>query len=248
MLNTTLLILLLLLTILVFYKLRKVHLLQYKIFNSISQHADNSLRQIESLDSLYRDLKFSKSLPVTRGWAASPDLLLKLKEIVLQKEPKVVVECSSGITTLVIAKCLEVLGGGHVYSLEHDSKFAEVTRQNLLKHGLGQYATVVDAPLTTYELTEEKFNWYNITNLTVESIEMLVIDGPPMSTNKHARYPAFPVLRDKLANDSMIILDDADRKDESEIINKWLDEDSALEVGEKAYCEKGCVVLHFSPV
>ena len=60
----------------------------------------------------------------------------------------------------------------------------------------------------------------------------------------HCRI-AFPVLRDTLASEAVIILDDSNRTDEMEIISKWLNDDSSLELGEKAYCEKGCVVLNY---
>ncbi len=219
--------------------------MQYEIINIISRDIDNALKQIESLYSLYMDLKFDKSLPITRDWAASPDLLLKLKEITMQKKPNIVIECSSGISTLVIAKCLEISGKGHVYSLEHDSKFAEITRQNLIKHNLEEYATIVNAPLVSIELNHNIYSWYDTSSLNIENVEMLVIDGPPGGLNKHARYPAFPVLRDTLASEAVIILDDSNRTDEMEIISKWLNDDSSLELGEKAYCEKGCVVLNY---
>lgn len=77
MLNAILLAIILLATCLVLYKIRKVHLMQYDISNDINRQIDNGIKQMESLHSLYMDLKLEKSLPITRGWAASPDFLLQ---------------------------------------------------------------------------------------------------------------------------------------------------------------------------
>ncbi|MES9855801.1 MAG: hypothetical protein ABW166_04240 [Sedimenticola sp.] len=40
---------------------------------------------------------------------------------------------------------------------------------------------------------------------------MLVIDGPSGFIQKHSRYPALPLLFDKLSNNGMVFLDDAAR-------------------------------------
>ena len=58
---------------------------------------------------------------------------------------------------------------------------------------------------------------------------MLVIDGPPGFIQKNARYPALPLLFDKLSEDCVIFLDDAARHDEKEIVDLWLNEHPELE-------------------
>src|SRR5262245_33036140 len=105
-------------------------------------------QQIESLCSLLVTLKPSLPLPEMRGWAASPDLLKKITEVILIESPRLVVEASSGASTVVIAYCLKRLGKGKVISLEHDAKFAAITQSNLAFHGLEDVATVLHAPLT----------------------------------------------------------------------------------------------------
>src|SRR3712207_1794767 len=77
----------------------------------------DSFRQPEALFGLYLELGFRKSLPPTRGWAASPDILLQLTQHARETHPNVVVECGSGASTVVLARCAELNGGGHVYSL-----------------------------------------------------------------------------------------------------------------------------------
>ena len=52
-------------------------------------------------------------------------------------------------------------------------------------------------------------------------IDFLIIDGPPSKGSHYARYPAIPLLFDKLSKDAIIILDDSKRKMEQEIVEKW---------------------------
>ena len=58
--------------------------------------AESTFRQLEALYSVYLDLGLKSSLPPTRKWAASPDLLKQLATYALQAKPKVIVECGSG--------------------------------------------------------------------------------------------------------------------------------------------------------
>ena len=63
-----------------------------------------SYRQSEAMQQLLSLLKFSAPVPPTRSWAASPDLLLTLAQLVRKHNPKLVVELGSGVSTLVVAK------------------------------------------------------------------------------------------------------------------------------------------------
>jgi DNA repair protein SbcC/Rad50 len=52
---------------------------------------------------------------------------------------------------------------------------------------------------------------------------MVIVDGPPASTGKHARWPAIDVLSRSLSLASLdIYLDDYVREDEQEVVGKWL--------------------------
>lgn len=206
--------------------------------------ADNTVTQVECLLALYADLRPAHGLPRTRGWAASPDFLHALAAVVEVRKPQTVVECSSGLSTLVLASKLRQQGSGHVYSLEHLPEYAQKTRELLLAHGLEAWATVLDAPLAGLALPAWQGHWYGTGGLTeVKAINLLVVDGPPQSTGDLARYPAFPVMREKLAPDAQIILDDADRDAEVRIVAKWLTEYPGLERVQAPQCEKGCVIV-----
>jgi hypothetical protein len=178
-----------------------------------------------------------------RGWAASPDFLLLLAEHVTRYKPTVIVECSSGASTLVLAQCAKQNNQGLVLSLEHDSLYAEQTRQELIKQDLQEWAIVIDAPLTDYTLHENRYLWYSLDDQHLKQpIDMLIIDGPPGGLNPLARYPAGPLLLPLLSKNAAVFLDDANRPDEQEIIRKWQADFPALK-SISHNCEKGAVSL-----
>lgn len=211
-------------------------------FENIKCYGDNLFRQNECLLGIYKELKFTTSLPLTRGWAGSPDFLWHLSRQILKLKPKVVVECSCGTSTVVISKSLQVNGYGKVYSLENGINYLENTLYEIKKHDLMDYSNLILSPLVDYDINNEKWPWYSINELIKSlKIDMLVIDGPVMNLRSQARYPAVPLLFNLLSEDAVILLDDARRDDEVEIVKKWIKEyDLCVE---KLDCEKGCVLL-----
>ena len=63
-----------------------------------------------------------------------PALELVLAEVDAGRH--VVVECGSGLSTILIARRLRELGAGNVHSLEHDEGFAEACRRQLERESL----------------------------------------------------------------------------------------------------------------
>jgi hypothetical protein len=225
------------------HKLRLVHLLLHDVRDRASGDGAALFRQLEALQGLYVELNLKKSLPPTRGWAASPDFLLELVRHARSAQPRTVVECSSGTSTLVLARCMQLNGAGKVISLEHDAYYARETRAQLRRHGLQDWAQVLDAPLLPLDLAGESWPWYDLAVLKPGlSIDLLVIDGPPQATRPLARYPAGPLLFPKLAAGAHVFLDDATRADELDILRRWRREFPALHQSTRA-CEKGCSVL-----
>lgn len=236
-------ILLLFVSLYILHKLRLVHLLLHDVRDRTSRDSAVLFRQMEALQGLYVELDLKHSLPPTRGWAASPDFLLELARHARSARPRVVVECSSGASTLVLARCMQLNGGGKVLSLEHDPYFASQTRMQLSRLGLEDWAQVLDAPLQPHELAGESWPWYDIAALPANlAIDLLVIDGPPQATRPLARYPAGPLLFPMLTAGAHVFLDDAARADEQTVLQRWKNEFPALDQSART-CEKGCSVL-----
>src|SRR5689334_9786012 len=77
----------------------------------IGRRTDATYDQLAALQGLYLELGVDRALPVSRGWAASPDFLVRVRERVLRRRPRIAVECGSGISTIVTALTLREVGG-----------------------------------------------------------------------------------------------------------------------------------------
>lgn len=225
------------------HKIRRVHFKTFEILSHQQMQSDNLFRQIQSLFTLENRLQLSVALPPLRGWSASPDFLILLMTYALERKPCVIVECGSGASTIVLARCSQISGCGHVYSLEHDAVFAEKTRSRLITAGLADWATVLDAPLVTYNLAGGVWPWYSLEGVPDRSVDLLVVDGPPMPLGKMIRYPAGPLLLPKLNGTGAVFLDDMKRADEQEILERWMSECGNFVI-EEFETEKGCVALY----
>ncbi|MBX3280512.1 MAG: class I SAM-dependent methyltransferase, partial [Acidobacteria bacterium] len=214
----------------------------------LSAKVNLHFRQTEALLSLYASVRLNRPLASTREWAASPDFLLKLSELIFLRKPELVIELGSGVSTVIIASCLRQNGKGKLISLDHDPKYAQATRDAVMLHDLQDIVSVIYAPLQEVEVSGRRQPWYDIGQLNPDrSIDLLVIDGPPLSVGELARYPALPMLADKLSGDAIIILDDAARPDERQVVAQWENE-----FQEKVFryidLEKGACVISNGPM
>jgi predicted O-methyltransferase YrrM len=160
------------------------------------------------------------------GWAINPFFGEEIVFTLMDERPKLVVECGSGSSTILVAACLRQLGQGHLIALEHNARFARRTDSLLTLHGLNEVARVIEAPLEKRLIDGLAFEWYSdvLGQHVCEDIDVLVVDGPPGDTGPLARYPAIPLLKKALSPNCVILLDDANRADEQWIGKKWADE------------------------
>lgn len=162
------------------------------------------------------------SVPPSGGWAASARTISGLLELILHKDHVATIfETGSGSSTIWAALACRARGKGHVYAVEHLPEYADATRQELEARSLTEWATVVDAPLIeTGDGTEQP--WYDLAVLPdIPAIDVVLIDGPPARTATNARMPALRSLRNRIAETSAWILDDAVRADERAIFGSW---------------------------
>jgi predicted O-methyltransferase YrrM len=192
---------------------RQTERLAKAIQNLTQQERENSRqsnRQIEAFIQLNSLLKFTAPLPATRGWAASPDLLLTISQLVKENKPKLVVELGSGVSTLVVAKS----GAKKVISFDGAAEYAEQSRNLLKQHGV-RGVEVRLAPLMPYR---GGANWYDPSKFKdLKKIDLLIVDGPQGGDNSDARYPALEVLLNKLSDKAIIVLDDVNRTGERKL-------------------------------
>ncbi|VAW68383.1 hypothetical protein MNBD_GAMMA09-2238 [hydrothermal vent metagenome] len=193
-------------------------------------------------ENLKTELQLAHDLPVTPEWSAAADFLALIKGHCLSASPQTIVECSSGLSTLVLARCCQINNRGKVFSLENAEEYALQTQNNLQRFGLDSFAHVIHAPLQCTTIDNESYQWYETENLPDVKIDMLVIDGPPGFIQKYSRLPALPILLDQLSDVSAVFLDDAARDEEKYIVNKWLQISDVIK-HEYIETERGCSIL-----
>lgn len=190
----------------------------------------NLFRQVEALLHLQKLIEYRHPLPSMRGWPICPDFAVLLASEIVRRKPEIIVELGCGTSTLISGYCLEKLGRGRVVSLDHERRFADICRENLKVHGLEGFAAVREAPLCDLELGGKSWRYYDVSPLQgIPPIDILVVDGPPGESGRLARYPALPLLYERLSERAVILVDDADRADERSMVEKWLAEHPDLE-------------------
>ena len=185
--------------------------------------------QLESLSWLQRRLAIEGQLPPLRGWAASPDVLLRLHAHVAGARPMLVVELGSGASTVVIADALRQNGTGKLISIEHSEYYGAQTLASLQAEQLQMWVDLRIGELEPWEGThlnpqdsDKPSRWYALGLLEdVRCVDLLWIDGPPGATCRYSRYPALPALMHRLSSKAEVWLDDTIRQEEKEICERW---------------------------
>lgn len=200
----------------------------------------SSTRQVQALGQLDRLVEITGPVPPMGGWAASPDLVVLVLEQLLERRPKVVVECGSGVTTLFTALAIEQHGlDCRIISLDHEEEFAGQTQRLLERHGVAHHVDLRCVPLEPTGLPGHDTPWYSRTALEgIDGVGLLVIDGPPEMTGEQARYPAMPLLQGRFAPDALVIMDDVIRAEDKRTAQRWAEENPAFSLAIRNDLEK----------
>ncbi len=204
-----------------------------------------STKQIEAFLGLQNYFN-TGDLPVEmHGWPISPDFGLYLIERLETNNYNLVIEFGSGTSTVVIAKALAKMASRFrvkpdvvQIAFEHLAQYHTKTLDSLQQAGLANALQLILAPLQPYSAANGNSYAYYSCHDTLDKLTknnnpadlciLVVVDGPPGSTNKHARYPALPVILNYFAGAQIdILLDDYYRDEEKEITKMWLTEAKA---------------------
>lgn len=206
------------------------------------RHSRADFAQMEALLELRQLVDCERPMPTLRGWAAAPTSLLAAVRPILDREASLVVECGSGASSVWIGHVLRRLGRGRYVALEHDEHYAALTRAEVARHGLDDVVEVRHAPLRRMDVAGEPFDWYEMGAVAdLADIDVIFVDGPPGDTGPAARYPALPLLAPHCRPGAVLVLDDAARPEEREVVDRWVR--MGAEVIETSFWEKGFTVL-----
>jgi hypothetical protein len=148
------------------------------------------------------------------AWSAGPPLLVAMLEW-LPRTVGPVLECGSGLSTLVVASVAS-LKSRRVHVLEHNAEWAARV-QRALPTRLQSTVDLTVTPIRNYG----EFDWYSMETVTPpRDIGFVVCDGPPGKT-RGGRYGLAPVLGSHLAPGCLVIVDDTQRPAEREIVHRW---------------------------
>ncbi|MEO6153556.1 MAG: class I SAM-dependent methyltransferase [Croceibacterium sp.] len=156
------------------------------------------------------------ALPHLGSWKADTYFLTRIVDAIERLRPNSVVEIGCGATSLVIARALQLHGGGRLTSYDQHGEFVDKTARWLSDNGLAAdilLAPIVDTP------SDWSSQWYDLHDVPL-SIGLLVIDGPHWALNPFVRGRA-EVLFDRIPVGGMVLLDDAARPGERVVGRRW---------------------------
>ena len=151
------------------------------------------------------------------GFAARYDYLEEVIDMATRTSGPIL-ECGSGLTSLLLGL---YAGRRNVqtWSLEHIPEWRTRVTATLQRYRISG-VDVRLAPLREYG----DFQWYDPPiDALPETFSLIVCDGPP-GTIQGGRYGLLPVLGTRLGADTLILLDDADREAETEVLSRWASE------------------------
>jgi len=216
---------------------------QHSIKRELQEFWRPEYRQLESLFSLFSVMNLHDPLPPMRAWAVSPDFANVIVSLIREVRPRTIVEAGTGVSTLIAGYCLRAQGEGQCLSLEHDETYASISSRNVEKHGLERHVNVAHARLVEVEVRGQRWLWYSPAVLEgITSVDMVIVDGPPGYVQDLARYPALPLLFDRLTDKAVVVIDDCNRQEEKAIVERWLKEYPFFSL-ETLDTERGAVVL-----
>lgn len=164
------------------------------------------------------------------GASIRPTALVYIFNDVMINGRKAIVECGAGISTVYIASLLKQIGETDrmLYSIDHDENWLSIIRKQLEDNDLEGFVKLIHAPLVHSDYCQDETQtWYDPEKIRSvignETIDLLFVDGPPANKKgfEESRYPALPFFKENLAENMTVLLDDADRKGEAKIAEKW---------------------------
>lgn len=198
------------------------------VHDTVRQAALNEFRQREATQALVREMNFGLDADLGEGQPAAPDYLLQLYRHIVRRRPSEVVVLGCGLSTLVAAAALAANGSGRLVAIDEDEARASTVNAALAAHGLSAHAHAHHAPLVEWIPPQPtrlgtSWQWYEMPAATeaLETIDLVIVEGPRTPKAIYARYPAIPQLRTRMPPGSAALLPDAKRSAERAVATEW---------------------------
>lgn len=177
------------------------------------------------------------ALPHLGSWKADTGFLHLIVDTILEKQPVRIVEFGCGASSLVMARALEIAGGGRLTSYDQHAEFVAKTTKWLASHGL-------EADIRHAPLRPSPGGWPGLfyeTGDIGQGVDLMVIDGPPWTIHPMTRGAAETKFS-CLSPGATVLLDDASRPGERLIARRWKKKHEDIEFEYWKGGEKGTLI------
>jgi hypothetical protein len=177
-----------------------------------------SIQEMRDLWGLQGLMQSGTTWPAPGGWALGAGALSFLINEVKHNGHRTLVELGPGVSSVVLGHANPDL---EMFGLEHDERFFNLVTDQLADHGIDGYE-LIHAPLEE-DLGEQWYSRQAIDRLP-ETIDVLIVDGPPNWRGKGNRRPAWKHLGFRMSSGGLVLVDDTHRHDERSMATEWLQE------------------------
>jgi predicted O-methyltransferase YrrM len=149
------------------------------------------------------------------GSAANYTLLYLILRILTELPVKRVLELGAGQSTLLMDAIAKVQPSLDIITLETDALWADRIDQRVA------HSVVKSSLRPTVHEGDCVETYGELEPLDGQQFDFVIVDGP-MGTRKKSRWAALEILERNLANEFVVIFDDAERRGEQETIRKFI--------------------------
>ncbi len=174
----------------------------------------------ESLDNY--DLSFLENSKFG-GWSLEKDTCCFIGKYCEEFKPKKVVEFGTGLSTQILANEASKGNIEKIWSIDHLASFPGHPKETLIKNNQIGFVDFYNFPIKLKAYAGKIFHYYDIPNYffdTFGKLDLIIIDGPPyfFDSREAALYCVF----NNLVENSLVLLDDANRKNrEQKYMKHW---------------------------
>jgi hypothetical protein len=227
-------------------------------------HSTKQIQALIGLQGYYATGELPTMNNERHTWPINPDFALYLVELIEFNDYDLIIEFGSGVSTVVVAKALAKAASRRLrkratefFSFEHLYPYYQQTRSHLQQAGLEDAVQLTLAPLQDWQAPNGSTHPYYgcqpaLATLAKKHVAvglrlLVIVDGPPIDTAKHARYPAMPLLLEHFSGMHIdFLIDDFIRGDEKEIVRLWqadLEAAGLVHTVSERELEKGCCLI-----
>jgi 16S rRNA G966 N2-methylase RsmD len=202
----------------------KLGLIHHKSILNRNSHIDHM-----ALTQLLKMFDNNIFIPLT-GWSISPNEVLHVCNDIIINNRRNIIEFGSGFSTICIAQLLKINNiETKFYSIENNQDWANDLNKIIERMNLKNYVEIIVSqisPISKEYAKEGQEKWYDTSILSealchFNNVGLVLVDGPYGGSTPFARYSAIPFLKNKLADNYAIFLDDSAREHEMKIAKDW---------------------------